>query len=111
MYGITACRSGKSDGLDALQHVSTARIQLYGANDWHTLSTGASIGICLVQMKHYAEAEPGLLRAVRGLEADRGPGFLRTQAAYQALHDLYAGLGNPDEAARWAAKIQPTSSK
>jgi tetratricopeptide (TPR) repeat protein len=107
LYGITACRSGQSDGLDALQHVADARVQLYGAADWHTLSTGVSIGICLVQMKRYADAEPGLLRAARGLEADRGPGFLRTQAAFQALHDLYAGLGNGAEAARWGAKLRP----
>jgi tetratricopeptide (TPR) repeat protein len=107
LYGITACRSQQGDaGLEALRRVAAARVRLYGADDWHTHSTRVSIGICLVVLHRYAEAEPGLLQSAARLEADRGSGFLRTQAAYEALRDLYSGLGRREEAARWGAKLQ-----
>jgi hypothetical protein len=41
------------------------------------------------------------------LETVRGASFHRTQAAYQALHDLYAGMLRNADADRWQAKILP----
>lgn len=106
-YGIAACRSGQEEGLVVLQRVKQARAQLYGDNDWHTLSTEVAIGTCMVTLHHYAAAEPLLLQAAAGLETVRGTSFHRTQAAYQALHDLYAGMQRTEDADRWQTKILP----
>jgi serine/threonine-protein kinase len=105
-YGASACRTDRaSDGLAALKRVEQARIIVHGADEWHTISTRLAIGVCLLDMHRYADAEPLLLQAAAELERVRGVSFHRTQAAYQALHDLYAATGRPDEASRWGQKI------
>jgi serine/threonine-protein kinase len=106
-YGIAACRSGQEGGLAVLQQVKQVRAQMFGENDWHTLSTEVAIGTCMVTLHRYALAEPLLLQAAAGLETVRGPSFHRTQAAYQALRDLYTGMQLTEEADRWQSKILP----
>jgi len=106
-YGIAACRSGEEAGLTVLQGVRRTRTELYGDNDWHTLSTEVAIGTCMVSLRQYAAAEPLLLQAAARLETVRGPGFHRTQAAYQALQELYTQTQRTEEAERWKAKILP----
>jgi hypothetical protein len=61
----------------------------------------------MVSLRQYAAAEPLLLQAAARLETVRGPGFHRTQAAYQALQELYAQTQRTEEAERWKAKILP----
>ena len=113
-YGASACRAEhSSQGLAALQHVEQSRLTLYGADDWHTISTRVAIGTCLSEMQRYADAEPLLLQAAADMERVRGPHFHRTQAAYQALRDLYAAEGRAEEASRWSQRIlvpAPTTS-
>jgi hypothetical protein len=58
-----------------------------------------------MKLHRYAEAEAELKSAVQGLEAARGPGYRRTQQAYQALRDFYTLTGQTEEASRWATKI------
>ena len=77
------------------------------ANNWRTQLTDVKIGICLVALKRYAEAEPLLLRSVQALEAARGASHDHTQAGYRALRDLYAATGRPDLAAEWEHKLLP----
>jgi tetratricopeptide (TPR) repeat protein len=106
-YGVAACRSGDEDGLTVLQGVKHTRTELYGEDDWHTLSTEVAIGTCMVALRQYAAAEPLLLQAAAALETVRGPSFHRTQAAYQALHELYAQTQRTQDAERWQTKILP----
>jgi len=109
-YGLSACLNGEGEtGLAALHRVESARRTSLGAEDWHTLSTQVSIGMCLVSMRRETEAEPTLLRAVAGLESARGANFHRTQAGYQTLRELYTQTGRTAEASRWQAKILPTA--
>jgi hypothetical protein len=105
-YGNGACRSGQGDsGLAALRRVEEGRTKASGPDNWRTLGTVGDIGACLVMLKRYAEAEPILLKASKGLESVRGPKFYRTQRAYAALRDLYEGRGEHAEAQRWAQKV------
>jgi len=107
-YGNAACRSGQGAlGLPALRRVEQTRMKTYGVNDWHTLSTGVSIGGCLVTLHRYADAEPLLLQKAAALEKERGAGFHRTQAAFQSLADLYVATGRDAEAARWKSRLLP----
>jgi eukaryotic-like serine/threonine-protein kinase len=109
-YATSACHTDQAaDGLSALQRVEAARVKLYGQADWHSASTRVSIGTCLAAMGRLEEAEATLLQAARELEAARGAGFHRTQAAYQALRELNRRRGRADEAERWAAKVTPPS--
>ena len=108
VYGVAACQSEQgTQGLAALQRTAAGRENKYGPADWRSTSTRMAIGSCLTVLKRYAEAEPILLQAVHDFEKSHGPTFHRTQAGYQSLRDLYVGLGRPDKAAVWAAKILP----
>jgi eukaryotic-like serine/threonine-protein kinase len=106
-YGIAACRSGNDEGLTVLQRVVKVRARLYGEQDWHTLSTQVAIGTCMVSLHRYKDAEQVLLPAAAGLETARGASFHRTQAAYQALSDLYAGMQRPADVLVWQSKLLP----
>jgi eukaryotic-like serine/threonine-protein kinase len=112
VYATVACRTAQAgDGLAALQRVEAARQKLYGPADWHAASTRVGIGACLLTMGRLPEAEAPLLRAAGELEAARGADFHRTQAAYQALRELYARLGRAGEEERWAARIAPPAQR
>jgi serine/threonine-protein kinase len=109
-FATAACQTEQgADGLAALRRVEVARVKLYGPGDWHPASTRVGIGACLVALGRLQEAEDVLLEAVLALERARGASFHRTQAAYQALGDLYRRLGRTAEAERWAAKVAPPS--
>ena len=90
----------------ALRQMEAIRKRILPAGHWLIYRASASIGICQLRAKRYAEAESTLLAAVAGLESVRGANFRRTQEAYRALRDLYTAKGLPDQAALWAAKIQ-----
>ena len=106
-YGSAACNDQPENaGLAALRQMEAIRRRILPAGHWLIYRASASIGICQLRAKRYAEAESTLLAAVAGLEAVRGANFRRTQEAYRALRDLYTAKGRPDQAAVWAAKIQ-----
>ena len=108
VYGVAACLSGHGDeGLKALRRVALLRRSGADATDLRTQITDVKIGTCLVALHQYEEAEPLLLRTVASLEAGRGAGYLSTQDGYRALRDLYAGLGRPQDAAKWQSKMLP----
>lgn len=112
IYGLSSCLAGHAeDGLTALRRVAESRARSSAADNWRLDSTEVHIGTCLVAHRRFAEAEPILLRAARALEASRGVRFDRTQAAYRALRDLYAGSDRPAQAAEWGAKLISTDTK
>ncbi|HEY4211169.1 MAG TPA: serine/threonine-protein kinase [Steroidobacteraceae bacterium] len=106
-YSIAACSSRDAPaGLAAAQRVVAIRTRTLAADDWHSMGARADVGLCLVRLHRFSEAEPLLLQAATGLEAARGPGFYTTQFAYKALRELYQTENRPAEAARFAAKIK-----
>ncbi len=105
-YGSALCNDHREQaGLDALQRVDAARRRIFPPGDRYIHTTEVGIGICLMRMKRYPEAQSELQSAVKGLEAARGPAYRRTQQAYAALRDLYGMTGRPDEARQMAAKV------
>jgi tetratricopeptide (TPR) repeat protein len=105
-YGVAACQSHQqAAGLTAMQRVAAARERLLpDTNRWLYIAR-IGVGMCLLDLQRYTEAEPMLLAAARGLEAVRGPHFHWTQVAFQALRDLYVATDRPSDAASWAAKL------
>ena len=105
-YSVAACSSRDAPaGLVAAQRVLAIRARTLAADDSRLMGAWADVGLCLVRLHRYPEAEPLLLQAAASLEAARGPGFYTTQFAYKALRELYQGDNQPLEAARFAAKI------
>jgi hypothetical protein len=106
VYGVAACLGGHGEeGLKALRRVAVLRRAGADATDWRSQITDVKIGTCLVAMHQYGEAEPLLLSTVASLEAGRGARYVSTQDGYRALKNLYAGLGRPEESAKWQSKI------
>jgi hypothetical protein len=105
-YGVAACQSHQeSAGLAAMQRVAAARERLLPTtNRWNYVAQ-TGVGLCLTGLQRYAEAEPTLLAAARGLEAVRGPHFHWTQVAFKALRNLYVVTNRPADAATWASKL------
>ncbi|HTV80722.1 MAG TPA: serine/threonine-protein kinase [Steroidobacteraceae bacterium] len=106
VYGNAACRAGEpAAGLAALRTSEAGKKTRFGADTWQTQGVEADIGVCLGLMHRFAEAEPVLLAAARGLEASRGENFYLTQAAFADLRELYAAQGDATNASLWAARI------
>jgi tetratricopeptide (TPR) repeat protein len=106
-FSVAACEGGDADsGLEVARRIAEIRKQSLPEGDWHQLATQTTIGLCLVRLKRYAEADPVLL-AARALESARGPKFWMTQLNYQASKELYAATGRAEEAAQMASKITP----
>src|ERR1700677_973929 len=93
------------EGLAMLRRVEAARERLLPPGDRYLYVTEVGIGVCLMKLHRYAEAEAELKSAAQGLEAARGPHYRRTQQAYQALRDLYALTGQMEEASRWGNRV------
>jgi tetratricopeptide (TPR) repeat protein/predicted Ser/Thr protein kinase len=89
------------EGLAMLRRVEATRERLLPPGDRYLYVTELGIGVCLMKLHRYAEAEAELKSAAQGLEAARGPSYRRTQQAYQALRDLYTLTGQMEEANRW----------
>jgi hypothetical protein len=87
-----------------LERVDQERRKVYRPGDRYIYITLLSIGVCHLRLQHYAQAETELKAASQGLKAARGSRYLRTQQAYQALHELYMLTGRGEEAGLWAAK-------
>ncbi len=105
-YGVAACQSRQeAAGLAAMQRVVAARARLLASNNRWNYVARIGEGLCLENLHRYAEAEPTLLAAARGLEALRGPHFRWTQVSFKALRDLYAATNRPADAAVWGSKL------
>jgi hypothetical protein len=106
VFGMSSCALGHyDDGITALRKTEKARAKLYGEKSWLIANTHARIGICLAGAGKKAEAESMLLAASKALEESRGKTFERTQDAWRALRDLYAGWNRPADAARYSALL------
>ena len=106
IYGISTCLAGHGDeGLEALRRSVAMRAKKSGADSPWAMRIGVHLGVCLLSVQRYAEAEPVLLHAVAVLETSGDDNLERMQAGYRALGDLYAATGRADEAARWRAKL------
>jgi tetratricopeptide (TPR) repeat protein len=106
-FSVAACEGEDADaGLEVARRIAEIRRQSLPEGDWHQLATQTTIGLCLVRLKRYAEADP-ILSAARALESARGPKFWMTQLNYQASKELYAATGRAEEAAQMASKITP----
>ena len=104
-YSVAACSSRDIPaGLAAAQRVVAIRARALAADDFRLMGARADVGLGLVRLHRYPEAEPLLLQAAASLEAARGPGFYTTQFAYKTLRELYQGENQPLEAARFAAR-------
>lgn len=109
LYAVAACNGpDAANGLAAEQKIAAVRAKTLPAGDWRLSNTQAIIGLCLTQLRRYAEAEPILRQAVGNLESSRGTGFSNTQRAYKYLRDLYLVMGRPADAQLLAAKIHVT---
>jgi serine/threonine-protein kinase len=107
-YVVAACSADDAAaGLEVARRIDDIRAQTLPPNDWHRAATKTDIGLCLVHLHRYAEAEPILLNAAASLEAARGSGFYTTQLTYKVLRDLYRGTGREADAARMASKLTP----
>jgi tetratricopeptide (TPR) repeat protein len=105
-FTVAACEGDDANaGLEVARRIGEIRKQSLPAGDWHLSATDTDIGLCLVRLRRYAEADPLLLAARQRLEATRGPAFYLTQLNYRASQTLYAETGRADEAARMATKI------
>jgi eukaryotic-like serine/threonine-protein kinase len=105
-YGLAACQAHQeSEGLTAMQRVAAARERLLPSTNRWVYIARIGVGMCLMGLQRYAEAEPTLLAAARGLETVRGPQFHWTQVAFKALRDLYVSTNRPADAATWAGKL------
>lgn len=106
-YARAACHTDEAAaGLAAAERVAEIRARTYSPSDWRTAAIQGIVGLCLVHLQRYAQAEPMLLHVASQLEASHGPGFFNTQLAYGALRDMYAALGKPEQAAAFEAKIE-----
>ena len=106
-YAVAAC-SGQhaADGLTAARRIAETRARTLATDDWHLMAAQADIGLCLVSLRRFSEAEPLLTNAAASLEASRGAAFYTTQLTYKALHELYVRTDRAAEAERIATKIE-----
>jgi tetratricopeptide (TPR) repeat protein len=107
IYAMAACHGPRAaDGLAVEQKIAEMRAKTLAPGDWRISNTRAIIGLCLTQLRRYAEAEPILRQAVDSLESSRGTAFSNTQRAYKYLRDLYLAMDRPADAQLMAGKIR-----
>lgn len=106
-FTVSACEAGDAEaGLAVARRIAEIRKQSLPEDDWHLSASQTDIGLCLVRLKRYAEADPILAEARTRLERARGSNFYLTQLAYAVSHDLYAATGRPEQAAQMESKIK-----
>jgi len=105
-FGIASCNVHPGDdALEVLRRVEATRRRVLPPRSWLVYATGVNVGACLLRLQRYDAAKAQLLDATAGLEATRGTGFRRTQAAYHLLQELSVATGQRSEAQAWAKKI------
>ena len=100
-YARAACGNAEhaADGLVVARRVAEIRDRTLPPTDWRRrFSNPTTVAWCLVHLGRFAEAEPMLVSAVSGLEAEKGSGFWTTQFAYHSLRELYRATGRDTQA-------------
>jgi len=79
------------------------------ADAWTTFNTKSTLGGSLLGQKNYADAEPLLLAGYEGMNerAEKIPPAAKTRLteAAERLVQLYNDWGQPDQAAKWRARL------
>jgi serine/threonine protein kinase/Tfp pilus assembly protein PilF len=68
---------------------------------WLTANVDSLLGACLVARGEYAQAEPLLLKAYKGLRTARGTPAARREQARERIVKLYEAWQKPEKAAKW----------
>jgi serine/threonine protein kinase/Tfp pilus assembly protein PilF len=109
---IAAALAGQGKGREAEPLAREALASFQSAPRWprwRAPDAESVLGSCLAAQGRYAEAEPLLLGAYRGLLADRGEGAHYAPAARQRIVNLYTSWGRPDRAAVYRSEEAPTA--
>jgi serine/threonine protein kinase len=76
-----------------------------GDKNPQTIQEGNMLGLCLVALKQFAEAEPLLLEYYEAVRSRRmAPAVIRSAA--EPLIKVYEGLNKPEKAAEWREKLK-----
>ena len=81
-------------------------VQALGPDHWRTAAAASAEGAALAGLKQYDEARTLLAASFAKLKNDSGalPFYVRNATRWMA--DLYKGLGEPDEAAKYVAMLR-----
>jgi eukaryotic-like serine/threonine-protein kinase len=85
----------------ALRHVLSVRRRMLDDGDWRVAQASSLLGASLLAQRRYAEAEPLMLAAWRGLKPLPGPQDRERVANRLRLVALYERLGRPHDADRY----------
>ncbi len=83
----------------------------FGEHDQLTLMATATHGRCLLELERFEESESVLQGAYAGFKDRNGEQDENTQAALEALIDLYDAWGKPKRAAEYRAKLGQESDE
>ncbi|MEO8063838.1 MAG: serine/threonine-protein kinase [Pseudomonadota bacterium] len=76
-----------------------------GRDHWRWATVNRTLGVTLMGLKRYAEAEPVLLDSYELMRSKRGDGHRTTLLNAQRLVELYKSRGQTTRAAEWQLKI------
>jgi tetratricopeptide (TPR) repeat protein len=97
---LLLCQRGKADqGLQLSQRGLEISRRHMGPDSWEYAATESAVGVCLVGLKRYPEAEGKLLAALSGIEKTLGPTHWRADSTRARLGRLYVAWGKPERAA------------
>jgi serine/threonine protein kinase len=106
VFGLATCLAGNGEeGLRDLRRVRDLHIRQTGADSWLAMISNIHIGTCLVSLQRYAEAEPVLLNTIESWQKTHDDRDNAIQEGFQAMSDLYAATGRPQQAEVWRHKI------
>lgn len=95
-------RHGRPD--DALPHarnqLESYRVQIAEEHAW-TIEAGVVVGVCLMELDRFQEAEPYLLNGYEAFAASQGLEHPKTQELVRHLVTLYRKWGRPSEEQRF----------
>jgi len=78
----------------------------YGPDHWRTAWALSTQGASLMQLSHYAEAEPLLLESYDVLSRNTGARPVHVETARRYLAELYTAWGRPGAAARYSVDME-----
>ncbi len=81
------------------------RRQHVAKDDWVLAVSEGMLGRCLMLLERYATAEPLVITGYPIIASALGEDDKRTHAALQRIIDLYEAWSQPEEAAKWRAKL------
>ena len=106
VFGLATCLAGNGEeGLRDIRRIRDLHLQQSGADSWLVMISNIHMGMCLVGLHRYAEAEPELLDTIESWEKTHDDRDNAIQDGIEALSDLYAATGRPQQADAWHHKI------